>query len=270
MQRRTPLTVKSMEQSLGKWLKEHSSASIVEQADELPLRRDMVTLLSFVRDSKVVGTQGTGNMPLKAVREVTACFVHPPKLEATIGDHTYHLRSEADLWPLYFLHVLAEVGGLLKTGRARRWQLTAQGRRFLGIDPILQVLFLLSVWWYRVNWIVAFPVRGLGGQLPMFFQAITLARLRALPAGNFVSFDRFADQLVEATGLTWTAPDCSTTHLLLRSSISRMVVGILAEFGAVECKYQKEPLGKGFIPRLVAFKVTPWGQALIDGITVSR
>jgi len=178
-----------MEQRLSAWLKNHSSASMVQQAETLPLRRDMVTLLSFVRDTKVIGTQSTGNMPLKAVRQVTACFVYPPKLEFTIGNHTYHLRSEQELWPLFFLHILAEVGGLLKTARARRWQLTAQGRRFLNTDPMLQVSFLLAVWWYKVNWIVAFPVVGMGMELPLFFQAVTLDSLRALPIGSSVSFD---------------------------------------------------------------------------------
>jgi hypothetical protein len=33
----------------------------------------------------VVGVQVTGNMPMKMVREVTARFVKPPKLEDTIG-----------------------------------------------------------------------------------------------------------------------------------------------------------------------------------------
>jgi len=42
------------------------------QAEALPLRRDMVTLLAYVRDNRVIGTQSTGNLPLKAVREVTA------------------------------------------------------------------------------------------------------------------------------------------------------------------------------------------------------
>ena len=270
MQRRTPLTVKSMEQRFSSWLKNHSSASMVQQAEALSLRRDMVTLLSFVRDTKVVGTQSTGNMPLKAVREVTARFVYPPKLETTVGDHIYHLRSEEELWPLFFLHILAEVGGLLKTARARRWQLTAQGRRFLNTDPMLQVLFLLAVWWYKVNWIVAFPMVGMGAELPLFFQATTLVSLRALPIGSYVSFDKFADQLIEATGLSWTARDSSSAHRLLHSAIARMVVSILTNFEVVECQYEKEALGKSFISRLVAFKVTPWGQALLNGVTVSR
>jgi hypothetical protein len=92
----------------------------MRQAIDLPLRRDMVTLITYVRDNRVTGTQSTGNLPLKAVREVTARFVHPPVLETTVGDRTFRVRSEYEVWPLYFLHTLVDVGGLLVGGRARR------------------------------------------------------------------------------------------------------------------------------------------------------
>ena len=103
MQRRKPLTIKSVQEQLGPWLDKNSATS-ARQAEMAPLRRDMVTLLSFVRDNKVIGTQSTGNMPLKAIREVTAHFVNPPKLDAVIGGRTFSLRSEEDLWPLHLLH----------------------------------------------------------------------------------------------------------------------------------------------------------------------
>lgn len=270
MQNGGPLTVKSVPERLGPWLKNHSSASMIQQAEELLLRRDMVTLLSFVRDTKVVGTQSTGNMPLKAVREVTAKFVDPPKLEEKIGGHTYHLRSEEQLWPLYFLHILADVGGLLKTGRARCWRLTRQGHHFLALDPMLQVPVLLATWWYRTNWLIAFPVVGMGEGLPMFFQALTLASLRSLPVGCAVSFDQFSARLIEGSGLTWTAQESSFAPRALCSSIQRMVVIILRDFGALECKYGKEPLGKGFISTLVSFKITRWGRALLNALAISR
>ena len=138
MQRRVPDEIESAERRFSTWLEQYHNAEMVRQAEVLPLRRDMVTLLTFVRDNRVVGTQSTGNMPLKAVREVTARFVTPPELETTIGDHTYKLRSEAHLWPLYFLHILAEVGGLLAIAPARRWRLTREGEKFLGIDPLLK------------------------------------------------------------------------------------------------------------------------------------
>lgn len=269
MQRRTSKEVESAKRRISAWMEQYHNAEMIRQAKALPLRRDMVTLLTFVRDNKVIGTQSTGNMPLKAVRQVTARFVKPPELETTIGDHTYRLRSEADLWPLYFLHILAEVGGLLAIAPARRWRLTPEGEGFLGTDPLLQASFLLTVWWYEVNWLVAYPFEGMGDALPPFFNLATLTRLRSLPPGTRISFEEFADGLIEETGLTWTA-SVSSAPILLRGSIARMVIYILAAFGAVECKYREEPLGKGTTSRLAAFEITPFGKALLDAVaTVS-
>jgi hypothetical protein len=268
MRRQASNKVESARRRLGAWLEQYHNAEIVGQAEVLPLRRDMVTLLTFVRDHKVIGTQSTGNMPLKVVREVTARFVKPPALETTIGDHTYRLRSEADLWPLYFLHILAEVGGLLAIAPARRWRLTRRGEEFLGADALLQVPFLLTVWWYEVNWLVAYPFVGMGDALPPSFNRVALARLRSLPSGTRISFEEFADGLIEKTGLAWTAPDNSFATMSLRGSIARMVIYVLAAFGAVECEHQKEPLGKGTISRLVAFEITRFGKALLDAVAM--
>lgn len=54
----------------------------------------------------------------------------------------------------------------------------------------------------------------------------------------------------------------------LHSSISQMVISVLADFGAVKCRYRKEPLGRGTISKLHTFKITPLGRALLDVVTV--
>jgi len=161
---------------------QYQDPEMVRQAQDLPLRRDMLTLLTYVRDNKVVGTQSTGNMPLKAVREVTARFANPPQLDTTIGDHIY--------------------------------------------------------------------------------------RLRALPVNTRIPFEEFADGLIEQTGLAWSAPDSDFAATALRGSIGRMVIHVLARFGAVDREYRDEPLGKGTISRLVAFEVTPFGKALLDAVAM--
>jgi hypothetical protein len=266
MRRGTPITIKSVEERLNSWLKKH--ASLARQAEALPVRQDMVTLLAFARDNKVVGTQSAGNMPLKAVREVTARFVNPPQLDTQIGEQTFQLRSEEHVWSLYFLHILADVGRLITTGRARRWQITAQAKRFLETEHPLQAAFLLSVWWHKVNWLVAYPYSGLGDALPYFFPQATLASLHSLPTGTDVSFLDYADKLIGNTGLTWTAQDSRFADFLLRGSIERMVIDVLADFDAVKCRYRKEPLGKGTINRLDAIQITPWGKALLDSVII--
>jgi hypothetical protein len=54
--------------------------------------------------------------------------------------------------------------------------------------------------------------------------------------------------------------------MTLRGAEERMVIHILASFGALEREYQEVPLGKGTIQELVAFEVTPFGKALLDAV----
>ena len=250
------------------WMARHHNAEMVRQAEALPLRRDMVTLLTFARDSRVVGTRSTGNMPRKAIREVTAHFVKPPILDTAIGDHIYRLRTEAEVWPLYFLHILAEVGGLLAIAPARRWRLTSKGEDFLDTPPLLQVHFLLMVWWYDVNWLVAYPHEGVGDELPPSFELDTLAYLRSYPVGAFVRFEQFADQLIEKTGLTWGTKDVPYVTFHLHFSIVRMVTDVLEAFGATEGERREERPGEGLASRIAAFAITPFGDALLDSVAV--
>jgi hypothetical protein len=266
MNQQRPDDFNAVEQRFAVWLHRHHTAEMIERAEAQALWQDMVTLLTYVRDNKVVGTQSTGNMPRKAVREVTARFVNPPKLDRTIGDHTHKLRSEADVWPLYFLHILAEVGDLVKIVPGRRWRLLPEGERFLTLDPFLQLGNLSMIWWYKVNWLVAYPYEGMGEELPDYFNLATLDRLLALPVGEQIPFEEFADDLIARTGLTWTSSQYA--EMLLRSSIERMVIYILRGFGVVKNYHRKKSVGESAYKELVAFEITPLGRALLEGLTV--
>lgn len=250
---------------LDKWMRQIGSDEIA-QTEGLPLRRDMVTLLTYIRDNRITGTQSTGNLPLKAVREVTARFVHPPILDRTIGDHVFKLRSEDDVWSLSFLHTLAYFGGLLNGGPARRWRLTPLGEKFLIAPSPVQLWLLLSTWWEQVDWLIAFPFTGMGESLPPRFTQVTLDHLRALPINTAVTFEPFADKLIQETGLKWSAPDLSSAQSSLRWSIRRMVISILVDFGVVEPEHQDKPLGKGTTKELVAFQITSFGKGLLEAL----
>lgn len=226
----------------------------------------MVTLLLFVRDNRVVGTQSTGNMPLKAIRDLTAHFVKPPQLETKIGGKIYRLRSEEDLWLLHFLHILADIGGLIEAAPSKRWRLTNEGGRFLETDPMLQLVFLLAVWWYNVNWLVAYSFVGMGDTLPRSLPHTTLDNLSIIPVETYTSFVKFSDRLIADTKLTWRAQNSSFAATALRGSIERMVIDVLATFGAVKCRYRKDPLGKGTISILTEFKITSLGAIVLKAM----
>jgi hypothetical protein len=229
--------------------------------------RDMITLLTFVAENKIIGTTSTGSMPLKAVRQVTAMFAEPPKVDVEIDGKLYLCRSERDVWRLYFLHVLAEVGGLITTGRSRRWSLTVQGKHFLGSEPPVQLAFMLCIWWHRVNWLIAYPFTGMGGGLPRGFKNTALFQLSFLPTGADVPFAEYADWLIAKTGLVWGAPDSFMAHDLLRGSIERMIADVLRRFGAFECGY-REPVGRHKTKALATIRVTPLGRALVEALAL--
>ena len=250
---------------LNRWVRQLESDQFA-QTKALPLRRDMVTLLTYVRDNRVVGTQSTGNLKLKDVRKVTARFVHPPKLDHTIGDRTYKLRTEYDVWPLYFLHTLADVGGLLDGGSSRLWRLMPNGEKFLTVIPPVQVWLMLVTWWDQVNWLIAYPFGGMGEELPPDLEQITLARLLSLPVNTSIPFEQFADELIQKAGLTWTAPSMTFARMSLHGAVRRMVIDILANFGVVEREYREKPLGKGTTRELAAFRITSLGKGLLEAL----
>jgi hypothetical protein len=83
---------------------------------------------------------------------------------------------------------------MLITAPSRRWQVTESGVSFLNMDPILQTGYMLTNWWFRINWVIAFPVSGLGDSPPRGFETKTLAHLRALRVGQQIPFEPFADK----------------------------------------------------------------------------
>lgn len=242
------------------------SASERTQLEELPLRGDTVSLLTYLRDHSIKGTQSTGNLPLKAIREVAADFVHPPRLESKVGERIYKVRSEYEVWPVYFIHSLLEVGGLVEGGPGRRLRLTPKGEEFLRAVPPLQVWFLLETWWHHTNWLIAYPVGGMGDQIPYDFASDTLDRLLAAPVGKKIPFQDFADGLIRATGLRWDAPDMTYAQSSLHRAVEQMVISILEDFQAVEREEKEERSEEFRYSRLHAFTITPLGGGLLRAI----
>jgi hypothetical protein len=233
-------------------------------AESLAVRRDMVTLLNYFKEKHPVGTQSTGNLQLKAVREVCAQFVHPPKLEDTIGDYHYQIRSEADVWPLFYLHMLANTGGLVIGGRARIWNLLPAGEAFLNFPAPIQLGLMLSIWWHKEDWRIAFPFAGLSPGLPPNFGKSVLARLLELKTGRSVPYEPFADELTVMTDLTWSSADQTFANDTLRSAIERMVIDPLAGFGCLACEYRARSRYGLKSKELVKIRLTPFGKGLLE------
>lgn len=257
-----PQTDNKVEKNIVNWAAglDKKQLALVESS---ALRRDMATFLSYLNKNRVVGTQTTGNLPLKAVREICAQFVNPPALEEKIGDKVYKIRSEDDVYLLYYLHTLANIGGFVMGGQARVWKLTTEGYEFLNAPASLQLSFMLALWWYQTDWRIAFPVSGLDGGLPKGFDTISLKRLLELPVGKSISYEPFADQLIKETCFTWASLDQDASKSIRRSAIARLVIYPLANFGILEYEY-KEKLSDGYKSKYLAkIRLTSFGKGLL-------
>ncbi len=95
----------------------------------------MLIFLDYLTQNRTVGTQSTGNPPLKAVREICQKFVEPLVLDQTINGHSYKVHSEDEVLPLLFLHLLAFQSVLVTGGNARIWQATSEGHLFPQLPP---------------------------------------------------------------------------------------------------------------------------------------
>ena len=232
--------------------------------ESLPLRRNILAFLDYLEKNRTVGTQSTGNLPLKAVKAICEKFVHPPVLEEAVGDHIFKVRSEDEVWPLVFVHQLAFNASLVTGGQARIWKVTSEGEQFLQLPSPVQVFILFIQWWAQVDWVIAFPVSGLANGLPDGFRVQTLACLRELPLGENVPSDSFADRVIAQSGLKWPSQDQTFVQSIMRSVIERLVVGPMTAFGVLECEYGKKVIGSSEIDVLQTIRLTAVGKGLLD------
>ncbi len=246
---------------------ERLTPDLVAAAESLSLRRDLLAFLAYLRDFRVTGTQATGNLPLKAAREIASRFVDPPRFGITIGDRSYPLRSAQEVWPLDFVHVLASVGGLASGGRGRQWRLTPEGEEFVQAAPSMQLRFLLATWWTRVNWLLGVPYGLAGDALPPGFEDLTLRTLLSLPAEDTVAFEQFADRLVSTSGLADPSQQDELAVDLLRTAVERMVLRPLSDFGEVTLERRPLVLAGGVtLQRVHAFRVSRVGRVLLEAL----
>ena len=235
-------------------------------AEKLPLRRDMVALITYLRDTRVTGTSSTGNFPLKAVAEIGARFVKPITLERKIGDLVFKVRSESEVWPFYFRHVLAAAPGLISGGPGRRWKVLPGGENFLALPPVMQVFNLTTSWWTQINWAIAFPYEIRSDDLGPDFRMTVLDRLLDLPQDKNTDFITFADQVIRDTRLIWPIEDQERARIILRSIIENIVVKPHIDFGILQATYQPNEILGGRHQRISSISITSFGKNLLKSL----
>ncbi|MCK5316204.1 MAG: hypothetical protein KAJ53_13815, partial [Anaerolineales bacterium] len=100
-------------------------------------------------------------------------------------------------------------------------------------------------------------------RLPYNFTLTVLDHLLALPVERALTFEDFADRLIQATGLKWKTQDSPYARTSLHGAIERMVISILEDFRAVE---REEKIDDYSIRRLDTFTITKLGGGLLKAI----
>ena len=220
----------------------HASAllSAHEQgARELPLRRDVEAFLAYLRDHPVTGTSASGNLPLKAVAEFAALMSTPPRLEEEVGDRVFRFRSEEEVWPVHFIHILAGCAGLVSGGAGRRWRLTHPGEAFPSRPAAEQLLALLDGWWYRANWLVATHFATFGEELPPQTPARSWPCCGDWRWTHRAAFPEFVDEFVQTIGLSYPGGDNAHVRDLAAASVEGCVIRPLSRSGLLRLAGRK-------------------------------
>ncbi|MEI8130905.1 MAG: hypothetical protein WCG34_00630 [Leptolinea sp.] len=100
-------------------------------------------------------------------------------METKFGNTVIRFRTENDVWPIYFVHALAQGANLIGGGPSRRWRLTPEGEMFLTLPASAQLWALFAAWWYRVDWMIAYSSDIFIDRLPDQFTTKVASILRA-------------------------------------------------------------------------------------------
>jgi hypothetical protein len=102
--------------------------------------------------------------------------------------------------------------------------------------------------------------------MPAGFSRFILKHLLALPVGSGVSFEPFADRIIEDAGLIWPIQDQDSARQTLRAIIEHTVVNPMVNFGILQAEYEPHrTLGAEF-RQLSTIRATLFGRGLLEAI----
>jgi hypothetical protein len=224
-------------------------------AADLPLRHDMVTLLTYLQNHKVKGTKARGNFPRKDIRAVTADFVNPPTLDVEFGDIVWKLQTEDDITDLLRYHYLACMAGLIFGGENLPWEVLPQGEVFLSLPPESQVWYLAHVWFTEFNWIYEYEAPE--HDALSAFKASVVARFSSYPIEVDIPKDQVFRDLI-AFELRNVAQDDLDDFLRV---IDRVVFQPLGTFGIIKAN-ESHPMDK-FISTITGIRIPKLGHHIL-------
>ena len=237
---------------------------------ELPLRRDIVMMLNYIKENKVVGTASTGNFPRKVFRDICNQFVHPPELDFQwLDGRITETQSEFDIPELMFRHILANNGYLIEGKAGSRWKVTDLGYLFLADTEAWQYWHLLVTWWKMTNWFYFSHMHSSDEVNFSLFSRLALHHCLSLSDTKPVMLRDFVKDLAEQSENCFPNFHHSQkkdVYGMQEHFIERILIRPLIEFGILDPIYEVSPiLGEPF-KDLQAFTITSVGLRALESL----
>ena len=237
-----------------------------QYAKSLEFRRDVVSLLTYLKDHKVKGTKATGNFPRRDIRAIAARFEHPLRLDQQFGDLVYELRTEDEVPELIFMHNFLNAAGLILGGENMLWELTSLGERFLASAPEAQAWYLSKFWFYQFNWEFSYPFTDaeLSGDI-FSFRYDYLKLLCNYPSGKQVEIKRVIQDLDRILpGWIHVEKRFDITGSTKQRFFVAVLVKNFAKFGFFEViKTKDDPLDFDYYSYYTHIIITDYGKSLM-------
>ncbi len=241
---------------------EHISPEDKAAAQQVPMRCDMITMLNYLLENKVKGTDAKGNFPLKHVRGIVAGFVNPPKLDLVLGDRVYELRTEDEVRDLARLHALASVAGLIMGGENMVWTVTEQGKRFLTLAPEEQVWYLLMTWFKSFNWHYEYGYSNAAFDSAIFAQAAVVF-FKSCEVDQTISMEALREGIAAQMAFDFEVADPVSQQHRQDFYIKHVLVMPLSQFGILTQVIEEIVMDTYTHTDLQGVRLTDFGKGLL-------
>ena len=241
------------------WLKTLQKKDL-EKIKDLPLLKDVNTLLNYLRDNKVTGTSSTGNLSQKAVREFSALMTDPPALKFEIGKYSHELKNEADVWPVYFVHLMVYWAELIEGGKGKVWQLTDKGTNFLEVSPAEQLHILFCGWWFRGDWLQTRLRYSRIAYLPVEFPKIIHFLLTSAFPSKLIKSGEFSEQVMEVFDYRKKYTKDDYKFNLICDEIEEIIISPLEALGFIVGNHTEKISFGEIYKELIDFQLSEFGR----------
>ena len=229
---------------------------------QVPLRKNVLVILKYLKNNRVVGTEGTGNFPVKAVREIYQKFENAPMPTIILKQALQRIRSEDDVEQLAFVHHFAYISKLIDGGKKLPWALTPSGEQFLGYTAVEQTIVLFLFWLLALGLEDKLENEDLSCGVPFDLHFSIIDSLFQQPVGVEMSYTQFWNSWANEHQFLASGIEMDQIETLFQTLITQTIMAPMIEFGAITGSIGNNlPLLNAEVDRNT-FHLTPLGKKL--------